>query len=946
MADVDAVRHLASERDLEFVDLDNYGVDPAASDLLPVDLARRHHLAVVKRKFGTPVIATADPDDADAHDAVRDAIGRDFISVVATSDQIGKYLDRLFPPEPEGERRRGLRKSRKKAPEPTPEPSPRTTESEALGRNLVELDIDDFDAANGDANGTANGSPSLRLVDAPEVQEEAVEDVGESEPPAPVVSDVGEDVGLSDEADLAAAVDTTGTAAPEAAGPSETSTVVEEPLEAETTGEPSAEPHDASGTPELSSPTDELAAVAEELAAAVEEPAGATEEVPSADDGSSAEAEEPLLAGEESEEAEYPASLEVAAEPELAATDQWREDPGVSAESPIEAEPGTVAVSEAESSERDPGDLADFVVEAVASYQEQHAEDIDSNVKDVSTTSTFPSLAKALVEGERVSVDDMRSALEEADQSKQNVAHVLMSRGLVTEADLMWGMAQEMGLEFVDLDTIGVNFAAVSLLPEATARHHNVIVIAEEDGRPVVATSNPTDVFAMDDLRTIIGRRFKVVVAARPQISSYIDKAFDTGADEVAMEASIEMDGDSADGPDDIQAVTEEAPIVRYVNLLILQALNERASDIHIEPTGGELRIRYRIDGVLHDISTAPRSIRAAVTTRLKVMADMNIAEHRIPQDGRISLNVGSKSIDLRMATLPTINGEKVVMRVLDKSSVVMGFSDLGFDDELLQAYGQIYTKPYGTILVTGPTGSGKSTTLYTTLTALNSPDKNIITVEDPVELPLKGISQIQLNPKAGLTFASALRAILRSDPDIVLVGEIRDRETALIAVEAALTGHLVLSTLHTNNAASTPMRLVEMGLEPFLVTSALTGVLAQRLARRLCLHCKEAYEPNEAEIVAAGWTIEEVEQYGGPQTVYRSIGCSACSNTGYRGRKALAEFLPMTEEVERMIIEGGSMEEIHRLAVSQGMVTLRQSGLRKALEGETTLEEVLRVVA
>jgi type IV pilus assembly protein PilB len=263
-----------------------------------------------------------------------------------------------------------------------------------------------------------------------------------------------------------------------------------------------------------------------------------------------------------------------------------------------------------------------------------------------------------------------------------------------------------------------------------------------------------------------------------------------------------------------------------------------------------------------------------------------------------------------------------------------------------LAKYEKVYTKPYWTILVTGPTGSGKSTTLYTTLTALNSPEKNIITVEDPVELPLKGISQIQLNPRAGLTFASALRAILRSDPDIVLVGEIRDKETALISVEAALTGHLVLSTLHTNNAASTPMRLIEMGLEPFLVTSALTGVLAQRLARRLCLHCKEAYQPAEADIVAAGWTPQEVEAMGGMEKVYRSVGCSACSNTGYRGRKALAEFLPMTEEVERMIIEGGSMEDIHRLGVNQGMVTLRQSGLRKAIEGETTLEEVLRVVA
>jgi type IV pilus assembly protein PilB len=298
------------------------------------------------------------------------------------------------------------------------------------------------------------------------------------------------------------------------------------------------------------------------------------------------------------------------------------------------------------------------------------------------------------------------------------------------------------------------------------------------------------------------------------------------------------------------------------------------------------------------------------------------------------------------MATLPTIHGEKVVMRVLDKSSVVLGFADLGFDDDFLKTYEGLYTKPYGTILVTGPTGSGKSTTLYTTLTALNSPEKNIITVEDPVELQLKGVNQVQLNVKAGLTFASALKSILRSDPDIVLVGEIRDKETAVIAIEAALTGHMVLATLHTNSAAATPMRLIEMGLEPFLVTSSLSGVLAQRLARRLCMHCKEAYVPTEADIMAAGWTLSEVEAVGGMPKVFRAVGCSACANTGYRGRKAMAELLPMTEEIERLIIEGGSVDDIHKLAVSQGMLTLRQSGLRKAIEGETTLEEVLRVVA
>ena len=567
---------------------------------------------------------------------------------------------------------------------------------------------------------------------------------------------------------------------------------------------------------------------------------------------------------------------------------------------------------------------------------------------DPSNIAGFPPLARVLVEGERVSLEAMHEVLEERDRTGQAIARILTTRGLVTEADLMWGMAQEMGLEFVDLDLRSVDSATVYSLPEATARHHNVLIVGTtEDGVPEVAASNPTDVFAMDDLRTLLGRNFVTVVATRSQINTYIDKAYNHGGDasEVANTAASDFDEVEED-LSNLQAVVDDAPIVRYVNLLILQALNERASDIHVEPTAENLRIRYRIDGVLHDVSTAPRNICGAVTTRLKVMAELNIAEHRIPQDGRISLTVGNRQVDLRMATLPTIYGEKIVMRVLDKSNVVLGFEDLGFDDDLLEKYRHVFSKPYGTILVTGPTGSGKTTTLYATLSALNAPDRNIITVEDPVELRIKGINQVQLNVKAGLTFASALRSILRADPDILLVGEIRDRETALISVEAALTGHLVLATLHTNDAASTPMRLVEMGLEPYLVTSALSGVVAQRLARSLCVHCKEPYEPTEAEVAAAGWGPEEVFGKVEHPIFHRAVGCQACSKTGYRGRKALLEFLVVSDEVERMIIEGGTADDIHTLAVAQGMVTLRESGLRKDIEGETTLEEVLRVVA
>ncbi len=601
MPDVDTTRVMAREHDLEFVDLDTYGVDPAAGEILPASLSRRHHVVVIKRRFGTPVIAMSDPDDVSAQDTLRASIGRDFISVVATKDQIGDYLDQLFGSDGD----------------------------EQASRNHI-----DESPAGGDP---FDGLLADRSVMIPRSKNAAQKG----------------DTVRADEA----GVDSGGVP----------------PVDQQTfASSPTLSPAD------VGLPTDEP-------------PAGI-----------------PMI---ESEPPEPPAS----------GTDRLAElARSVTVDEPVEEDDESTEIA------------ADLVAEAVATYQEQQEEQGEEvrpeppAVDGSAETALFPPLAKALVDGGRVSLADMQAVLEEHDRGGQSVARILTAQKLVSEADLMWGMAQEMGLEFVDLDTVGVDFNEVGTIPEATARHHNVIVIANDEGTPVVAASNPTDVFAMDDLRTIMGRNFIVVVATRSQISAYIGRAFNSGADaaDMAMEASLGFDGSPAHegGVDDIQVITEDAPIVRYVNLLILQALNERASDVHVEPTGGELRIRYRIDGVLHDVSTAPRAISAAVTTRLKVMADMNVAEHRLPQDGRISLNVGSKGIDLRMATLPTIHGEKVVMRVLDKSSVVLGFADLGFDEDLLATYEQIYTKPYGTILVTGPTGSGKSTTLYTTLTALNSP--------------------------------------------------------------------------------------------------------------------------------------------------------------------------------------------------------------------------------
>jgi type IV pilus assembly protein PilB len=382
---------------------------------------------------------------------------------------------------------------------------------------------------------------------------------------------------------------------------------------------------------------------------------------------------------------------------------------------------------------------------------------------------------------------------------------------------------------------------------------------------------------------------------------------------------------------------------VRLVNLLISQAITDRASDIHVEPTGKDVRIRYRIDGVLHEVMRSPRNIQNGIISRLKVMADINIAERRIPQDGRISTTIDGRPVDLRVATLPTVNGEKVVMRILDKNQAELRLSELGFHPSNMRRYEESYNKPYGTILVTGPTGSGKTTTLYATLNILNLPSKNVITVEDPVEYQLDGINQIQVNNKAGLTFASALRTILRSDPDIILVGEIRDRETATIAVEAALTGHLVLSTIHTNDASTTPNRLIEMGVEPFLVGSALDCIVAQRLARKLCERCKQPFPVEKDKLEGLGWDIDELAV---PDHFFRSVGCQVCGKTGYAGRFAVHEVLNVNEEIERMIVEHAHADEIRKAARADGMLTLRHAGLMGAALGITSLDEVLRVIA
>jgi type IV pilus assembly protein PilB len=539
---------------------------------------------------------------------------------------------------------------------------------------------------------------------------------------------------------------------------------------------------------------------------------------------------------------------------------------------------------------------------------------------------------------------DLDAALAAQPTSGKPLGRILIEQGRITERDLVRTLALQVGLEFVDLDEVSIDQTVTMLVPESIVRRYSAVPIyRDEYGRLVVTMADPSNVFAADDIRASTGTEVVTVVSPPSQVQALIDRLhrLDGEVDSMAQEAATEFaESDELGAIDDL---IEDAPIVKFVNLVITQAVADRASDIHVEPTEADLRIRYRIDGVLHETMHAPKAIQAGVISRLKVMADINIAERRIPQDGRISLKVNGKGVDLRVATLPTVYGEKVVMRILDKGQALLTLDDQGFLPDVLTRYEASYRKPYGTIMVTGPTGSGKSTTLYATLNLLNQVDRNIITVEDPVEYRLPGINQVQINPKSGLTFAAALRSILRSDPDIVLVGEIRDKETATIAIEAALTGHLVLTTLHTNDAASTPLRLVEMGVEPFLVTSALDCVLAQRLARRLCTKCAEPYQPSEADLVEAGWPMESIADW---PTLHRPVGCAQCGRTGYKGRFALHEVLSVTEEIERLIIERRSTEDVKKTAVMQGMVPLRGDGLRKVAAGHTSLEEVFRVVA
>jgi type IV pilus assembly protein PilB len=556
-------------------------------------------------------------------------------------------------------------------------------------------------------------------------------------------------------------------------------------------------------------------------------------------------------------------------------------------------------------------------------------------------------LGEILLDEGLVSEAQLMAALDEQMARGQSLGRTLVEIGVLTEGQLVAALARQVGMAFVDLDEYQVDRSAVSMVPAALCRRYTVLPVGFQDGALVLATADPGNVVAVDDVRTVSGMAVLPIVATYENLSRAIERFCRADGEMEDLSSAFEEEHQSQQAEVDLSnignAVEDDAPIVRYVNLLVTQAISDRASDIHIEPTEHDLRVRYRIDGVLHEMQRSPKQIQGGVISRVKIMSDIDIAERRKPQDGRMSVTHNGRKIDLRVATLPTVWGEKIVMRILDNSTASLDLRDLAFLEQNYETYREAYTKPYGMILVTGPTGSGKSTTLYATLNAVSKPEINVITVEDPVEYRLAGINQVQVNPKAGLTFAGALRSILRSDPDVVLLGEIRDHETAQIAIEAALTGHLVLSTLHTNDAPSAVTRLTEMGIEPFLVGSALDAVVAQRLARRLCAKCCESYTPTETELIGARFPWVPGEPL--PE-LFRPVGCVACSRTGYRGRVALHEVMRVTEDIERLAVARASAAEIGATARSQGMITLRDDGWQKVALGQTSVEEILRVVA
>jgi general secretion pathway protein E len=564
-------------------------------------------------------------------------------------------------------------------------------------------------------------------------------------------------------------------------------------------------------------------------------------------------------------------------------------------------------------------------------------------------------LGEILVETAKLPRERLEEALaaQRGEQAGGRIGEILVRLKAATEDEVLRALALQLDLPFLDrIDTEAIPADLLKRIPINFAKQARVLPLGQGADAVRVAVADPLDTSAQESLGQLLGAPVAPEVAAPQTVVDAINKVYDRASDEheKLMEdletEDLESVAHELEEPADLLEADDEAPIIRLVNSLMFRAVKERASDIHINPEEKDISVRYRIDGVLREVIRPPKRFQASIASRIKIMGGLNIAEKRLPQDGRIRIKIAGKDVDIRLSTVPTANGERIVMRLLDKASVVLDLGKLGFEPWQRKIMDGLVTRAHGIVLVTGPTGSGKTTTLYGALSQINSPDLNILTIEDPVEIPLKGVGQVQVNPKIELTFANGLRSFLRQDPDVIMVGEIRDLETAEIAIQASLTGHLVLSTVHTNDAAGAVTRLVEMGVQPFLVASSLCGVLAQRLVRVLCKECRQAYVPTQEERDQAYLTEEILKQAGNPSHLYRAVGCPACQGTGYQGRTGIYELMLIDDDVRQLILKNVDSNTIKKAAVDHGMLTLLQHGAFKVARGITTAAEVLSVTA
>lgn len=558
-------------------------------------------------------------------------------------------------------------------------------------------------------------------------------------------------------------------------------------------------------------------------------------------------------------------------------------------------------------------------------------------------------LGDILVKNNMITKEQLAAAMQEQKLSggQQKLGSILVKQGLVQESELVAFLSRQYGVPHIALADYEIDPAVIKIIPAEVAQKYNLVPVNRAGSTLIVAVSDPSNLFAIEDIKFMTSYNVEMVVTAESDIKGAIDRYYDQSASLADVMDNLDIgdlelvDTDEEVDVSSLERATEDAPVVKLVNLILMDAIKKKASDIHIEPYEKSFRVRYRIDGVLYEVMKPPLKLKNAITSRIKIMAELDIAERRLPQDGRIKIKLGGgKDMDYRVSVLPTLFGEKVVMRLLDKSSLQLDMTKLGYEPEALAHFKREIHKPFGMVLVTGPTGSGKTVSLYSALSELNKVTENISTAEDPVEFNFAGINQVQMHEEIGLNFAAALRSFLRQDPDIIMIGEIRDFETAEIAVKAALTGHLVLSTLHTNDAPATINRLLNMGIEPFLVASAVNLITAQRLARRVCSECKEKEDIPLQALIAAGVSPEEAPEY----VCYQGRGCPACNNSGYKGRVGFYQVMPMLEPIRELILNGANTAEIKRESIRLGIKTMRQSGLTKVKEGITSLEEVLRV--